>query len=623
MERKRNSLTFTKKVFYYKMKIVSLRDNINDFFLDEISTEYKDPVPYDIFIFCKDVFITSTLRPFIKMAIQLGHIYCKGLHIIYNKSKPVFVNMPVLFISELKEKELHRYTCLKKLEDIRKIPLSIKNYSIYQTVLIEFRPLPHLEYLIRNTIHHLPSWSHTVVCGLQNYEMIRNWFPMLSIITLPIQNIVASEYSQLLLKEDFWKQFHGNKLLIYQEDSMLFHGKIEPFLIYDYVGAPWPEKQNDNPIGVGNGGFSLRSKKCMIECLQTVPYETVIPSSSTLEYMKNTNSTCIPEDVYFTKTMIEHKIGVVAPREVARSFSQESLKSQNPLGGHQFWLADMNYGIVLGTDYYSTVTHRAGWNSIISYFNENHTFKPDGVLLIDCMEKYFMWEKRLCEKPWVGIAHYSIIPKYYSLNTLVKLKNLTESLPYCKGIIVLSSHNLSILPNVRTIALKHPIMNISKCFSVEHFKKCNPSVIQLGAQDRIEDFVYNLKTTYPKVWMPGKEVKSKIPVLYTKNNDEYDTILLSNIIVIPLLASSANNSILEIIAMNIPTFVSRLPSTEEYLGKDYPMFFNTKEDVEKVINNKDKMFTLYETTYQYLKKMDKSDLSIETFRKNVVDFCLS
>jgi hypothetical protein len=83
------------------------------------------------------------------------------------------------------------------------------------------------------------------------------------------------------------------------------------------------------------------------------------------------------------------------------------------------------------------------------------------------------------------------------------------------------------------------------------------------------------------------------------------------------------NSILEIMAMNIPTFVSRLPSTEEYLGKDYPMFFNTKEDVEKVINNKSNMFTLYETTYQYLKKIDKSDLSIETFRKNVVDFCLS
>jgi hypothetical protein len=333
MGKKRNSL-----VYSYTMKIISFHDPINDFFLNEVSTKEIDA--YDILIFTKNVFITGSLKPFIKIAIQLGHIYCKGLHIIYQKGTPQFVDMPVLSISELKEKELHRYQCLQKLEEIRTIPLSIKPLSVFQTVLIEFRPLPHLEYLIRNTIRHLPTWSHTVVCGINNYSMIRQWFPTLSIIQLPIYNIMASEYSELLLKESFWKQFHGKKILIYQEDSMLFHGKIEPFLLYDYVGAPWPEHQNDNSIGVGNGGFSLRTKKCMIECLQKVPPDSVVPSSSTLEYMKNTKSTCIPEDVYFTKTMIEQKIGLIAPRDIARSFSQETIKSTDPLGGHQFWLAN-------------------------------------------------------------------------------------------------------------------------------------------------------------------------------------------------------------------------------------------------------------------------------------------
>jgi hypothetical protein len=607
------------------MNIISIcENNINDYFLNEISTVYKnlEPIPYDILIFVKYIYITDSLKPFIKIAIKFGHIYCKGLHIIFNKNKPVFIKMPVLSVSELNNKELHRYQCLEKLENIRKIPLSIKSYSIYQTVLIEFRPLPHLEFLIRNTINKLPTWSHTVVCGLQNYDMIKSWFPTLKIIKLPIQNIMASDYSQLLLKEQFWNQFNGKKLLIYQEDSMLFHGNIEPFLKYDYVGAPWPENQNDNSIGVGNGGFSLRTKNCMIECLKKQPIDIFKPNSSTLEYMKNTNSTCVPEDVYFTKTMIDYKIGIVAPREIARSFSQESIKSDNPLGGHQFWIAENNYGIVLGTDYYTTVSHRAGWNTIISYFIEKKTFKKEGILLIDCMEKYFMWENQSCNKPWIGIAHYSILSGYYSLNNLVTLKNLIESLPYCKGIIVLSKHNLSILPNVRTIALKHPIMYPSKIFSMEHFKNCYPSVIQLGSQDRIEDFVYNLKTTYPKLCMPGKEVKSKIPVLYTKDNDEYDIILCSNIIIIPLVASSANNSILEIIAMNIPAFVSRLPSTEEYLGKDYPLFFETSEEIETILNHKSNMYTLYEKTHEYLKQMDKTDLSIENFNEKVIEFCL-
>lgn len=42
----------------------------------------------------------------------------------------------------------------------------------------------------------------------------------------------------------------------------------EEFLNYDYIGAPWPKRftflTNEGvPVRVGNGGFSLRSKKCL------------------------------------------------------------------------------------------------------------------------------------------------------------------------------------------------------------------------------------------------------------------------------------------------------------------------------------------------------------------------
>ena len=43
-----------------------------------------------------------------------------------------------------------------------------------ETVLIEFRPLPNLEFLIRNTIIKLKDWNHTVVCGNINYNFIKN-----------------------------------------------------------------------------------------------------------------------------------------------------------------------------------------------------------------------------------------------------------------------------------------------------------------------------------------------------------------------------------------------------------------------------------------------------------------
>ena len=42
------------------------------------------------------------------------------------------------------------------------------------------------------------------------------------------------------------------------------------------------------------------------------------------------------------KLMIDNNIGIVAQRDIATEFSQETLKSINPLGGHNYWLADNN-----------------------------------------------------------------------------------------------------------------------------------------------------------------------------------------------------------------------------------------------------------------------------------------
>ena len=246
-------------------------------------------------------------------------------------------------------KNYHRFKCFSNLDLIRN--LIIGNFGDTskekETILIEFRPFVHIEYLLRNTILKLSNWDHTVVCGNKNYDMISEMCnkicdgttSSIKIIKLDIDNLVPSEYSKLLLTKDFWDKFDGEKLLVYQEDSMLFHSDIEQFLKYDYVGAPWPENQDDNALGVGNGGFSLRTKSKLLECIEKVKPEDLQLGSSTLDYMKNTASYIVPEDVYFSKSMIDYKIGKVAPWDVAIEFSQETQLSKNPLGGHNYWLA--------------------------------------------------------------------------------------------------------------------------------------------------------------------------------------------------------------------------------------------------------------------------------------------
>ena len=61
---------------------------------------------------------------------------------------------------------------------------------------------------------------------------------------------------------------------------------------------------------------------------------------STMKYMKNSKLNCIPEDVYFSKSLIDFNLGTVSHYDEALHFSQEAIKGENPLGGHAFWLAE-------------------------------------------------------------------------------------------------------------------------------------------------------------------------------------------------------------------------------------------------------------------------------------------
>lgn len=244
-------------------------------------------------------------------------------------------------------KKKFRELCIDYLPYIRQIPIKdekIEKNNKYETVLIEFRYFDHLEFLLRNIVIQLHSWNHTFVCGKNNYDqvflMCQNISKNIRVIMLPIENLTTSLYSLLLMQISFWDLFHGEKLLIYQEDSLLFHNKIEPFLNYDYIGAPWSKEQDDNIYHVGNGGFSLRSREKMKQVLLNYSPNNIKPGKSTLNFMNKTKSSIIPEDVFFSKILIDNNLGNVATYEIAKEFSQESIFSQNPLGGHNFFLAE-------------------------------------------------------------------------------------------------------------------------------------------------------------------------------------------------------------------------------------------------------------------------------------------
>jgi Protein of unknown function (DUF5672) len=216
--------------------------------------------------------------------------------------------------------------------------------KINDAVLIEFRELPHLYFLLKNAILKLNKYfSFKIVCGNKNYQYMKSINEKLDnichIIKLDIDECTHKQYNELLFKKSFWELFDSEKILIYQEDSIIFHGNIEPFLKYDYIGAPWPKEKKYNEKNVGNGGFSLRTRKKMLECLyKKTNYNILNIQKNIVDYAVYNNSIYISEDIFFTNMLINKNIGVVASYEEALNFSQELEHSDNSFGGHCWWL---------------------------------------------------------------------------------------------------------------------------------------------------------------------------------------------------------------------------------------------------------------------------------------------
>ena len=164
-----------------------------------------------------------------------------------------------------KKKKFIEY-CIEKEKYIPELPIIKQNKNI-EAILIETRILNHLPFIIKNAIYNLGSdVSFTIICGNLNFEYINNLKKInrdIKIINLEKDTLTREEYSIMLMNYKFWEQFIGDKLLIYQEDSIIFKKLEKKYLSYDYIGAPFENKE------IGNGGLSLRSKSIMIEiCLK-------------------------------------------------------------------------------------------------------------------------------------------------------------------------------------------------------------------------------------------------------------------------------------------------------------------------------------------------------------------
>jgi hypothetical protein len=146
------------------------------------------------------------------------------------------------------------------------------------------------------------------------------------------------EYDRLMLKE-LGKHIETDQFMVIQYDGMPTDASKwqDEFLDYDYIGAPWPWGPAERRVG--NGGFSLRSRRLSDLCLQD---EMVFdpPGFGPNNHMEDTHIALLYRD------WLESNGITYAPVELAKQFSAEIPGGKFPTYGFHgtlclpFYLSD-------------------------------------------------------------------------------------------------------------------------------------------------------------------------------------------------------------------------------------------------------------------------------------------
>jgi hypothetical protein len=188
----------------------------------------------------------------------------------------------------------------------------------------------------------------------------------------------------------------------------------------------------------------------------------------------------------------------------------------------------------------------------------------------------------------------------------------------------------------------HPTERVDIKWSPDHFfSNTERKIIQIGYWLRNLHAIYMLpKSTYRKVFLIPRmepwfktlfekesEYFRKIGLYHQSMdedvirmsfvpNREYDALLSENIVFLHLYDASATNTVLECIARATPLLVNPLPSITEYLGKEYPLYYNTYEEaIQKAMD-----IQLILATHDYLTKFQgKEKLTPQFFFESIIN----
>ncbi len=294
--------------------------------------------------------------------------------------------------------------------------------------------------------------------------------------------------------------------------------------------------------------------------------------------------------------------------------------------------------------------HRSGLKYGLRFLLGLH--HPRGVALDAFIERTFSWlpqGNQAHETPWIGFIHVPPrSPEWFHPEqgnaAIFASESWQRSLPFCRGLFAFSRYHQKYLAErvpVPVETLRLPSETPDLKWSPEAFAaNADRKVVQVGWWLRRLHAIYQLpKTDFQKAFLDVGH--PSLPVLMAKekeilirtgdfdsvdlssvvtipclSNPEYDRLLSRNVVFMFLYDSSACNAIVECMVRHTPLLVNPLAAVVEYLGDDYPFYFETLPEAAAKLMDRD----LILRTHDYLRRLPRvGELSGESFYHAFVD----
>lgn len=320
-------------------------------------------------------------------------------------------------------------------------------------------------------------------------------------------------------------------------------------------------------------------------------------------------------------------------------------------------------------DDYNTVYY-FGWKEVINNFinlYDHNLYNFDKQIFFDiCIEKLLVLgnksEKKICLKEIynndykiITFIHNPPFQKWYKDNYRTNIndkiifnndytnKNLFKMIEnntlednICYFYTFTNNHkeyiyNKCPLYKNKLLTVTHPIeiTDAEKKFDINLFNQ-NKQIFHIGWRYRnFKYFIdFNKPKEYHKTILIKKEFEQEwnkisnsykldeITILKELNNNEYEKIFTNSCIFVYLEDASAHNLILECIKFNTPIIINKLQPIIEYLGEDYPLYYENSSDLQ-LLHNPNYFQKQIINANNYIIKMDKKKFKLESFNKKI------